>query len=124
MTAATAPRLEPPRPFTAAVSIASGQHVLYVRGQDSLGNWGPFSSVLVTGADDQGPTTTAVALTPDRTDGTVGVAVSATGNDSASGNSAIAGGEWSIDDGTPTAMTAGDLRSGRRGAGNHPGAGP
>ncbi len=100
--------------FTAAVSIASGQHVLYVRGQDSLGNWGPVSSVLVTGADAQGPTTTAVALTPDRTDGTVGVAVSATGNDSASGNSAIAGGEWSIDNGTPTAMTlASPVRSPR-----------
>jgi hypothetical protein len=91
--------------FTAPVAIATGQHVLYVRGQDSLGNWGPLGSVLVAGSDGDGPTTTAVSLVPDRTNGSVGVAVSATGNDSASGNSAIAGGEWSIDGGTATPMT-------------------
>ncbi len=87
------------------VPIVSGRHVLYVRGQDSLGNWGPYSSVLVMGADDQGPSTTGVTLTPDRSNGTVDVAIAATGNDSASGNSAIAGAEWAIDGGTATAMS-------------------
>ena len=38
-------------------------------GQDAAGNWGPFSSVLVTGADAVGPTTSAV-LTPGHTNGT------------------------------------------------------
>ena len=51
--------------FSAPVAITTGQHVLYVHGQDSLGNWGPLGSVLVAGSDGQGPTTTAVTLVPD-----------------------------------------------------------
>ncbi len=86
------------------VSIVSGQHVVYVHGQDALGNWGPFSSVLVMGADDQGPTTTGVTLTPDRSNGAADVTVDATGNDSASGNSDITAAELSVDGGTPVAM--------------------
>ena len=74
---------------TVAVSIGSGDHVLYVRGRDAAGNWGPFSSVLVTGADSGGPTTLSPLLTPRVTNGTGTVAVSATGDDSASGNSHI-----------------------------------
>ncbi len=87
------------------LSIATGRHVVYVHGQDALGNWGPLSSVLVMGADDQGPSTTGLTLTPDRANGSGDVAVAATGNDSASGNSAIAAAEWAIDGGTPQAMT-------------------
>lgn len=105
MAAVMAPFDAPTEAVTAAVPIPSGQHVLYVRGRDSLGSWGTFSSVLVMGADDQGPTTSAVALDPGATNGSVAVAVSATGNDSASGNSAVTGGEWSVDSGVPTAMT-------------------
>jgi len=89
----------------AAFPIASGRHILYVRGRDALGTWGPFSSVLVMGADDLGPATTGVRLDPDRTNGTSSVSVTATGNDSASGNSDIAGAEWSIDGGAATPMS-------------------
>ena len=35
--------------------VASGEHVVYVRGRDAAGHWGPLSSVLVTGADAGGP---------------------------------------------------------------------
>ncbi len=87
------------------VSVVSGQHVLYVRGQDAVGNWGPFSSVLVMGADDRGPTTTGVTLTPDRTNGTADVTVDATGNDSASGNSDITAADLSVDGVTASAMS-------------------
>ncbi len=75
-----------------------GDHVLYVRGQDAAGNWGPFSSVLVTGADSGGPTTSGATLTPSLV-GKAGatVKVSATANDSASGNSDIKAGEYFID---------------------------
>lgn len=95
----------PSATVSATVPVPSGQHVLYVRGQDGAGNWGPWSSVLVTGADTVGPTTSGLSLTPDRTNGTVAVAVEATGDDSASGNSAVTAGQWAIDGGTPTAMT-------------------
>lgn len=94
----------PTEAVTAPVAITAGQHVLYVRGKDGA-TWGPWSSVLVMGADNQGPTTTGVTLTPDRTNGSVAVAVSATGNDSASGGTAIGQAELSIDGGTPVAMT-------------------
>jgi hypothetical protein len=92
---------------SAPAAVVSGQHVLYVRGQDADGAWGPWSSVLVTGNDVVGPTTSGVVLAPDRTNGSVSVAVSATGNDSASGGHAIAAAELSIDGGSPVAMTVG-----------------
>ncbi len=83
---------------TATVSVPSGEHVLYVRSQDAAGNWGPLSSVLVTGADVGGPTTSGPTLSPRlvKHDGGA-VQVSATGNDSASGNSNILAAEYFID---------------------------
>ncbi len=90
---------------TAPFALPPGEHVVYVRGQDSAGNWGPWSSVLVVGADTQGPTTSGLSLTPERANGGLNVAVSATGNDSASGNHDIAAGEWWIGTGAPTPMT-------------------
>ncbi|MEQ6901408.1 multicopper oxidase domain-containing protein [Nocardioides sp. YIM 152588] len=85
---------------TAAVSVPPGEHVYYLRGQDSAGNWGPFTSVLVTGADQGGPTTSGPLLTPNLVNGasSSGVDVSATADDSESGNSVIAAAEYFIDD--------------------------
>ncbi|MCI4657995.1 multicopper oxidase family protein [Cryobacterium zhongshanensis] len=84
---------------TASVSIPSGQHIVYVRGQDSVGNRGVFSSVLVTGGDATGPTTKAPSLAPSLTNGTgtAVIAVHATGDDSATGGSNITGAEYFID---------------------------
>jgi len=94
---------------TATVAAPSGQHIIYVRGQDSAGNWGVFSSVLVTGGDVVGPATTSPALTPALTNGSLPVAVHATGNDTATGGSNIAAAEYFIGtvgtDGTGTPMT-------------------
>lgn len=89
---------------TLATALATGQHVVYVRGLSATA-WGPFSSVLVTGSDSVGPTTSGVVVDPDHTNGSGDVAVSATGNDTTSGNSAIGGAEWAIDGGAATAMT-------------------
>jgi hypothetical protein len=86
-------------------ALALGENIVYVRGQDGSGNWGPFSTVLVMGADGTGPTTSGVAVTPAQTNGSVDVTVSATGNDTASGNSDIAGAQWSLDGSSWTAMT-------------------
>ncbi|CAN7153029.1 multicopper oxidase domain-containing protein [Terrabacter sp. LjRoot27] len=87
------------------VGIASGQHVVYVRGQDAAGNWGQWSSVLVSAGDATGPTTSAVALAPATTNGAVDVSVTATANDTASGGTPIAGAEFTLDGGGATAMT-------------------
>ncbi|MDY7529879.1 MULTISPECIES: multicopper oxidase family protein [unclassified Cryobacterium] len=84
---------------TASVSIPSGQHIVYVRGQDSVGNRGFFSSVLVTGGDATGPTTKSPSLAPSLTNGAGAavIAVHATGDDTATGGSNITAAEYFID---------------------------
>jgi hypothetical protein len=79
---------------TAAVTVPSGPHTLYVRGQDSLGNWGPFSAVAVNGGDATGPTSSGLTLTPNPSNGTVAVALHGTGNDTATGGSNIVAAEY------------------------------
>ena len=64
------------------------------RGQDALGNWGPFSSVLVSGGDAGGPTTSRPTLTPDATNEHRGRHRHATGDDTAPGGSNIAAAEY------------------------------
>ncbi len=69
--------------------LSSGNHNVYVHGQDSDGNWGsPNSAVL--NLDKTGPATTGLVLTPNPSDGSANVVLSATANDTASGNSNIA----------------------------------
>ena len=94
---------------TVALNIPAGQHIVYVRGQDTANNWGVFSSVLVTAGDVVGPATKFPTLVPDHTNGTVGVALHATGNDASTGGSNIAAAEYFIDtvvvDGSGTPLT-------------------
>ncbi len=81
-----------------AVPVPSGQHVVYVRAQDSLGTWGVFSSVLVNGGDTVGPVTRSPLLTPSLTmDPSAPIAVHATADDTSTGGSTIAAGEYFID---------------------------
>jgi len=81
----------------ATVSIGPGAHALYVRAQDANGNWGPLSSVLATGSDPGGPTTLSPTLAPRITNGDDAIDISATADDSASGNSHIQAAEYFID---------------------------
>ncbi len=90
---------------TADYAVPPGPHVVYVHGRDADGAWGPWSSVLVQGSDTVGPATTGLEVAPDHTNGSGSVALSATGNDSATGNHEIAAAEWSLDGGTASAMT-------------------
>ena len=91
---------------TVPVSVGAGQHILYVRGRDGAGNWGPLTSVLVNGGDAGGPTTKSPSLTPSLTNhNSAGVAISATADDSSSGGSNIQAAEYSIDGGPAVAMT-------------------
>jgi hypothetical protein len=90
---------------SATVVVPSGSHTLYVRGQDALGNWGAFAARVVNGADISGPTNSALALTPNPSNGTAAVVLSATASDAASGGSNISAAQYSIDAGAPVAMT-------------------
>ena len=86
----------------------AGSHTLYVRGRDTLGNWGPVSSVLVVNTDTVGPLTKALKLTPNPSNGSKNVLLSGTADDTDAGASDIAAGEFFIDTvgapGTGTAM--------------------
>ncbi len=103
---------------TGVPGVATGEHVIYVRATDHAGNAGPFTSVLVTGADAGAPTTSAVLVTPrlanhgpvvGGADQGVAVTVTATGDDSASGGSNVTDAEFFLDapgtDGSGTHMT-------------------
>ncbi len=99
------------RQVSASVTVPAGDHVYYLRAQDSAGNWGPFTSVLVSGADLGGPVTTNPLLTPNRVNNasTSGVAVTATADDSGSSGSVIAAAEYFVGavgaDGSGNAMS-------------------
>ena len=76
--------------------LSSGNHTIYVRGQDSAGNWGGFNFAVLN-LDKAGPATTSLSLTPNPSNGTVNVALGATGDDHNTGNSNIAAAEYFID---------------------------
>jgi hypothetical protein len=63
-------------------ALSQGKHRIYVRAEDSVGNWGPVTSAVLNLAV-TGATTSAVSVTPKPTNGSVDVAVAATGDDSA-----------------------------------------
>ena len=88
-------------------ALSAGNHLVYVHGQDSLGNWGSFNfGVLqvVTG----GPVARGLILWPNPSNGNVSVALRATGDGTASGNGNITAAEYFIDapgaDGTGVTM--------------------
>ena len=90
-------------------SLSDGSHTVYVRARDAVGNWGVSSSATLT-VDRTGPATGAVTLAPSAANSQA-VAIGATADDTATGNSSITGGEYFIDtagaDGSGTALTVG-----------------
>jgi hypothetical protein len=92
-------------PPAATVSVSAtipvqstGNHNLYVRGQDDAtptGTWGAIRN-LAFAVDTTGPVTSGLTLTPNPSSGIVNVALHATGNDSTTGGSNIAGAEYFI----------------------------
>jgi FtsP/CotA-like multicopper oxidase with cupredoxin domain len=88
--------------------LAGGNHTIYVHGQDANNNWGSFNTIVLV-LDKQGPATTGITLNPAASNGSVSVAIQATGNDSASGGSNVAAAEYFIDatgaTGTGTPLT-------------------
>lgn len=91
-------------PATLLDTLQSGFHTIYIHGQDSVGNWGPFG-FRVLNLDKTGPATTGIVITPDHTNGTVKVALHATGDDTGfRGGANIAAAEYTIDNGTAVPM--------------------
>jgi FtsP/CotA-like multicopper oxidase with cupredoxin domain len=86
-------------------SLASGNHTIYIRGRDSNGTWSSFLSVTLN-LDKNGPATLGLSLSPNPSSGAVSVALSATGNDIATGNSNVITAEYWVDGGVHTVMTA------------------
>ena len=76
--------------------LASGNHTIYVHGRDSLNNWGSTSFVTLN-LDKAGPSTTGATLTPNKTNGSVNVALSASGDDRATGGNGVTAAEYFID---------------------------
>ena len=80
---------------TAALStLADGDHTIYVHG--SNGTWGAFNFAGLH-LDKLGPATTGITLAPNPSAGSVDVVLSATGNDSTTGNSNVIAAEYFID---------------------------
>jgi FtsP/CotA-like multicopper oxidase with cupredoxin domain len=94
-------------PAATLATLAAGNHTFYVHGQDADGNWGAVSSAVMV-LDKSGPTTSGLILNPNPSNGSVDVTISATADDSASGNSIVTAAEYFIDSagasGTGTAL--------------------
>ena len=89
----------------ALAGLSSGNHSIFVRGQDALGNWGSFLAVTLT-LDKSGPVTT-LALSPNPSDGSLAVTLNVTANDTTTGGSTVSAAEYWVDGAaTHTAMTA------------------
>lgn len=76
----------------------SGEHTVYMRGQDTLGTWGPLGSASFY-LDKTGPSISGLSMAPNPANGTLDVLVSATADDRASGDSPVVAAQYSLDGG-------------------------
>jgi len=91
-------------PGVTIAGLSSGNHTVYVHGLDSAGNWGPFTLNILR-VDKDAPNTTNPSLSPNPANGSVNVSLTATGNDSTTGNSNVSAAEYWIDTGLHVPMT-------------------
>ncbi|MFN2183190.1 MAG: multicopper oxidase domain-containing protein [Anaerolineae bacterium] len=85
-------------------ALGAGNHIVYVHGQDSAGNWGAFSfAVLQIGQG--GPVVYGISLVPNPSNGGVDVALNATADTSTSGGGNIIAAEYSIGAGAAQSMS-------------------
>lgn len=84
-------------------TLAAGSHTVYVHGRSAGGSWGTFNFAILN-LDKAGPAVTGPTLTPNPSGGAVDVALHATGSDAATGGSAIAAAEYTVDGGAAAAM--------------------
>jgi FtsP/CotA-like multicopper oxidase with cupredoxin domain len=87
-------------------ALTGGNHHIYVHGQDQANNWGNFNSYTLY-VDKTGPAVSALSLVTSPTNGSVNVTITATANDTATGNANIQDGQYTIaGDATVYPMTA------------------
>jgi len=79
-------------------ALPAGPHTIYVRGQDSLGNWGGYNYVVLD-LDTAGPMTGGILFRPPASQGTSAVHVQATGDDSMTGNGNVVAAQYQVDGG-------------------------
>ncbi len=95
-------------PAASFASFATGNLGIYIHAQDAGGNWGSFN-YLTLKLDKTGPASTGGAASPNPSFGSSAIVISATANDSASGNTNILAAEYFIDatgaNGTGAALT-------------------
>ncbi len=82
---------------TIPAGLPTGDYTIFVRGQDSAGNWGAFSSAALS-VDQTGPTIIGLELVPNPSQGS-GIVLSASADDRTTGNSDITLAEYQIDGG-------------------------
>ncbi|MEO8357146.1 MAG: multicopper oxidase family protein [Chloroflexota bacterium] len=96
-------------PLLSVNALSNGNHIISIHARDAVGNWGPFTTGVLT-IDKTAPTVSGLTITPPISGNTT-VALSATADDTATGNSNISAGEYFIDTagaaGTGAAMTSG-----------------
>jgi hypothetical protein len=87
--------------------LTSGDHAIYVRGQNANG-WGPAGSAVINIVAN-GPIVSGIILTPPNTNGTVNVSIQATASDTLIGKTNVTAAEYFIDaagaNGAGTALT-------------------
>jgi len=92
-------------------SLDTGEHTIYVYGQDSYGNWSDYGSYTFTYiADCTGPVTSGLALDPNPAPNNGFIELTGSVSDETTGGSAVYGAEYFIDtpgsNGTGTPMNA------------------
>jgi FtsP/CotA-like multicopper oxidase with cupredoxin domain len=83
--------------------LSTGNHIVYVHALDSATNWGSFNQGALH-VDNLAPTVTSPSVSPTRSNGSTSISLSATADDTATGNSNIGAAEYWIDSGSATAM--------------------
>ena len=99
----TAPNYTGTITATTLGGLSSGNHTFYVHGQDANG-WGGYSFAVLN-LDKTGPTTSAVALSPNPSSGAVPVTLTASASDVATGGSNVTSATYSVDGGAAVGMT-------------------
>ncbi len=83
--------------------LSTGDHTIFVRGQDSAGNWGPFTSKVLS-VDQTGPDVISVVLVSNPAQNNTNVTLEVSADDRSKGNSLVNSAEFSLDGGAWTAM--------------------
>jgi FtsP/CotA-like multicopper oxidase with cupredoxin domain len=86
-----------------ADALPTGNHTLYVHGQDNSGNWGAYSSVVLA-VDKTAPAIIGAQLIPNPSDG-MSVLLEASADDRSTGGSTVTGMSYTLDGGSAVAMT-------------------